>query len=359
LNKIIVYTQAYNAEKTLRRAVDSILAQSCGDFVYYLLDNGSTDGTVDIIKEYASRDNRIIPLANKVNNVWKGDNIWKLLKTYDDDDYACWLDADDEYFPCFFEKILEFAKKYNLAIASCGSEGIDVRNGRLLWKRVQPRDMILEGEGFEKYFPDYYGSVNTLWGRLFTVAVLRDIDFGYSRSLGGWGGDTAISLQALIHADKVGIMAEALHRYYVYPNSLSNEIYPKRITADRYLFEAAGDFLMKKCGRIAPRNAAFMGYVYLNGVRGTLRLIRRSSMPLRDKLRAYFTVYSDKRMWEKNMLKMRAVRHVVDIISIFVWGKARRKSFRAKYKSQGRLPGWKDRAPRGDENCHARDKLTP
>jgi hypothetical protein len=64
-------------------------------------------------------------------------------------------------------------------------------------------------------------------------------------------------------------------------------------------------------------------------------------MPFKDKLRAYITVHSDKRMWEKDMLKMRAVRLVVDILSIFVWGRARRKSFRAKYKSQGRLPGWK------------------
>jgi glycosyltransferase involved in cell wall biosynthesis len=343
LNKIIVYTQAYNAEKTLRRTIDSILAQSYGDFVYYLLDNGSTDGTADIIREYAKRDARIIPLANKENNVWKGDSIWKLLKTYGNDDYVCWLDADDEYFPLFFEKMLAFAKKYNLAIASCGSEGLDARNGRFLWKRVLPADMILEGEDFEKYFPVYYGAINTLWGRLFKTAVLRDIDFTYVDALGGWGADTAMCLQAYLRADKAGIMAEALHRYYVYPNSLSSEISPKRITSDRYLLEAGKDFLMKKCGRVTKRNAAFLGNAYFDGVRGTLRLIRRSSMPLKDKLRAYLIVHRDKRMWEKNMLKLRAVRLIVDIMSIFVWDRAKSKSFRAKYKSQGRLPGWKQK----------------
>jgi glycosyltransferase involved in cell wall biosynthesis len=344
VNKIIVYSQAYNAEKTLRRAVDSIFAQGYDDFVYYLLDNGSTDGTGDIIKEYAKRDSRIIPLVNKVNNVWQSDSIWKLLKKHDNDDYFCWLDADDEYLPRFFEKMLEFAKKNNLAIAACGSEGIDARNGHLRWKRVLPQDMILEGGDFEKYFPDYYGSINTFWGRLFAVAVLRDLDFSYAESIGAWGGDTATCFQALIHADKAGIMADALHRYYIYPDSLSNEIYAKRITSNRYLLEAAKDFLMKKCGRITKRNAAFLGNLYFNGVRGTLRLIRRSSMPFKEKLRAYYIVHSDKHMWEKDMLKIRGVRLIVDIMSIFIWDRAKSKIFRDKYKSQGRLPGFKKKA---------------
>ena len=42
---IYIRTFAYNAEKTLERAVDSILNQTYADFTYYLMDHGSTDGT--------------------------------------------------------------------------------------------------------------------------------------------------------------------------------------------------------------------------------------------------------------------------------------------------------------------------
>ena len=55
-------TKAYNAEHTLRRAVESILCQTNGDFCYHLCDNGSTDGTGEIIREYAKLDKRIAPL---------------------------------------------------------------------------------------------------------------------------------------------------------------------------------------------------------------------------------------------------------------------------------------------------------
>ena len=42
---IYVRTCAYNAEKTLKRAIDSILQQTYQNFEYHILENGSSDGT--------------------------------------------------------------------------------------------------------------------------------------------------------------------------------------------------------------------------------------------------------------------------------------------------------------------------
>ena len=54
---VYIFTTAYNAEKTLHKAVNSILNQTYTDFCYYLFDNGSLDDTSQIIKEYANKDN--------------------------------------------------------------------------------------------------------------------------------------------------------------------------------------------------------------------------------------------------------------------------------------------------------------
>jgi len=61
--KTVIFTMAYNAEKTLPRAIDSILGQTFQNFEYYILNNGSLDGTWKIIEEYARRDPRIIALS--------------------------------------------------------------------------------------------------------------------------------------------------------------------------------------------------------------------------------------------------------------------------------------------------------
>lgn len=57
--KISVIVPVYNAEKYLRRCVDSILAQSFTDFELLLVDDGSKDGSGAICDEYADRDNRV------------------------------------------------------------------------------------------------------------------------------------------------------------------------------------------------------------------------------------------------------------------------------------------------------------
>lgn len=57
--KVAIGLPVYNGQNYLRDAVESILAQSYGDFRLIITDNCSTDGTQDICREYAARDKRI------------------------------------------------------------------------------------------------------------------------------------------------------------------------------------------------------------------------------------------------------------------------------------------------------------
>ena len=57
--KISVIVPVYNAEKWLRRCVDSILAQTYTDFELLLVDDGSTDGSGAICDEYTAKDSRV------------------------------------------------------------------------------------------------------------------------------------------------------------------------------------------------------------------------------------------------------------------------------------------------------------
>ena len=50
--RLAFYTQTYNAEKYVAKAIESVLNQTYTDFVYYIVDDASSDGTVDIIKGY-------------------------------------------------------------------------------------------------------------------------------------------------------------------------------------------------------------------------------------------------------------------------------------------------------------------
>lgn len=66
--KISIITPAYNCEKYLKEAVDSVLAQTYNDWEMLIIDDCSSDGTLSCMKNLAKTDNRIKILRNEVNS---------------------------------------------------------------------------------------------------------------------------------------------------------------------------------------------------------------------------------------------------------------------------------------------------
>jgi glycosyltransferase involved in cell wall biosynthesis len=51
--RVTVLTAAYNRAELMRETLDSVLSQDYPDFEYLVLDDGSPDHTIDVLKEYA------------------------------------------------------------------------------------------------------------------------------------------------------------------------------------------------------------------------------------------------------------------------------------------------------------------
>lgn len=65
--KVSVLMSVYNCEQYLRESIDSILNQTFSDFEFIIVNDGSKDGTADILKEYARKDRRIRLICNSTN----------------------------------------------------------------------------------------------------------------------------------------------------------------------------------------------------------------------------------------------------------------------------------------------------
>ena len=59
-DKISILMGLYNAEKTIDESIKSILNQTYQNWELIICDDGSTDNGVGIVKEYLSKDNRIV-----------------------------------------------------------------------------------------------------------------------------------------------------------------------------------------------------------------------------------------------------------------------------------------------------------
>jgi len=289
---IVVFTSAFNAEATLRRAADSLFAQSCGDFVYYLLDNGSTDGTARIIKELAARDKRIVPLANR-------DNLRFRLRTfiaefpghYKETDYLCTLDSDDEYRPAFFSEMLRFIRENRLKAATCGTDHIEAATGGLMRRKVVSENMILEGPKFAECFPAYRNFIVTNWGGLYSLGVIKKCDFS-GLVLAQPMSDTVFALEVFRNAERAGVLAESLHKYYISPGSISYNYSPNWFAACKNILRLTRKYLLH-FGEISRANEDYLKVLLLILIKYILPRIQTAEVGLGEKLSDLLNIFSD------------------------------------------------------------------
>ena len=62
--RVSVVTPVYNGERHLANCIDSVLAQTYPNFEYIIVNNCSTDGTLEIAQAYAARDSRVTVVSN-------------------------------------------------------------------------------------------------------------------------------------------------------------------------------------------------------------------------------------------------------------------------------------------------------
>ena len=98
---VSVIVPAYNAEKFVAETIESVLAQTYTDWELIMVDDGSTDQTAGIIKEYANKDARIHYWYQTNGRQGKARNlaISKAKGTY-----LAFIDADDLWHPTKLEK---------------------------------------------------------------------------------------------------------------------------------------------------------------------------------------------------------------------------------------------------------------
>ena len=108
--EVSVLFPAYNAEKYLHEAIESILSQTFKNFELIIVDDGSTDNTRIIIEEYVKKDPRVIPLFNE-RNLGIVQSLNKALKIAKGR-YIARMDHDDISLPERLETQVRFLQEH-------------------------------------------------------------------------------------------------------------------------------------------------------------------------------------------------------------------------------------------------------
>jgi glycosyltransferase involved in cell wall biosynthesis len=91
-----IITVTYNSRKFLAETIKSVLSQDYADFEYIIIDGGSSDGTLEIIKDFAAEDDRIRWISEPDNGISDAFNKGLALST---GDLVGIINSDDTYSP--------------------------------------------------------------------------------------------------------------------------------------------------------------------------------------------------------------------------------------------------------------------
>ena len=210
---VSVIVPVYNAEKFIKRCIDSILCQSYKDFELILINDGSKDNSLDIIQKYAETDQRIKVISQKNKGVAGARNSGLNAAT---GEYFLFVDADDWIESDAIEKLLA-AADCDTDIVFCQSDNADssktvVREENVIYEVWDQNRQQLE-------FMQHKRMTGMLWNKLIKRSLAEGVSFNEKT---GYGEDAEFLWQILKKSQKMVVTNEILYHHVLENTSISH-----------------------------------------------------------------------------------------------------------------------------------------
>lgn len=207
--RISVIVPVYNVEYYLDKCINSILNQSFRDFELILVNDGSTDGSLNICKKYVDKDERvkIISQSNKGLSAARNTGL-KNADGY----YICFVDSDDFVEKDYLKYLLNNIEKYNSDISMCEYYLTDDKGKKYSVEKFnEPQNVsVLSGEKTFSYFYKYGYEPNVVaWNKIYKKCLFKDIKYDE----GCYFEDELIALPLFYKARKVSFIRYPLYDY--------------------------------------------------------------------------------------------------------------------------------------------------
>ena len=201
---ISVIIPVYNAQEGLGQCIDSLLDQTFSDYEIIILNDGSTDNSLEVIQNYASKNDSIRVIDKENEGVAKTRNRGIVLAK---GEYIVFIDNDDfiapDYLECFYKAI----EKEKLDIVIGGYKRVNKDHKILFQQDLSQTD-------WSKYI------VVAPWARIYRTSFLKENDiqfFDYPI-----GEDVIFNLKAYSKTNNIAVIKYAGYNWYYNDVSVSN-----------------------------------------------------------------------------------------------------------------------------------------
>lgn len=207
--KVSVIIPVYNVEKYLRECLDSVLGQTLKEIEVICVDDGSTDSSLDILREYEKRDARVKVLTQPNTNAGAARNHGL---QYARGKYLSFLDSDDFFDAAMLEKAYERCERDELEIVVFRSDQFVQQTQKYqpapwtIRKELVPQKDVFSFREIEKDRLKCF--VGWAWDKLFLRSFVEEHQLTYQEQR--TTNDMFFVFAALSQAQRIGTMEDIL-----------------------------------------------------------------------------------------------------------------------------------------------------
>lgn len=226
---VSVIVPVYNVEKYIEKCIESIINQTYKNLEIFLVDDGSTDNSLNICKEYAEKDSRIIVLTQSNSGAYKARKYAVEIAT---GRYVAFVDGDDWIDSDMYADMVSIMEKYHTLMVGTGT--IDVNGEKESVRKQKAKEGHYKDEVFVReilpymlYDGDFFESLiePTLWNKMFSREPLKEI-FEEIEEGGKIANDVVITYPFLTRNHDIYITTKSYYHYrMIVSNSISRNRY--------------------------------------------------------------------------------------------------------------------------------------
>lgn len=210
---------AYNAALSIPRITSAILAETFTDFELIIVDDGSKDATLSVVRGIAAKDKRVVVRSQRNGGPSSARNtgLKKARGTY-----VQFYDADDTITPGALKKVID--------AATHGHSDIVVSGHRILIQAEKKAATVVSAKSFAEISPELTniegadlapyalrsigndGRLYNLWNKLFRADIIREHNLTFREDL-RFGEDLVFGLQYLRYARSLSLIPDITYEY--------------------------------------------------------------------------------------------------------------------------------------------------
>ena len=220
MSKISIIVPVYNTGKYLWRCLESLINQTFTDLEIIWVDDGSSDNSLNILKEYVQKDERIKVFTQENQGPGVARNLALQKAT---GEFVMFCDSDDFYELEMCEKMYNAIQENDVDLVECNSNVIKEDCKREV---VMSRYCQIKCQGKQNITKKIRLKVNVvLWNKIFKKSIIDEYDIRFPDFASA--EDNAFIYKYILVSKKMFFLSDKLYNYILRANSIMDFVMTK------------------------------------------------------------------------------------------------------------------------------------